>query len=126
MNGLNTEQIAGNLKLAQAYRPKRIVVMAGMNDALRGFDPEKIRSLWEAICKEPSVVVTLIPPTRHDEINRNIEKINQIILESCQHRRLIKLDVADDSGRIKPEFAADGVHIGPEAYKRWTAELRVL
>jgi hypothetical protein len=28
-NGLITDQIAGNLTLAQAYHPKRIVIMAG-------------------------------------------------------------------------------------------------
>jgi len=123
-NGLITDQIAGNLKLAQAYRPKRIVIMAGMNDALRGFDPDKLRSLWVAICKEPAIIVTLIPPTKHDELNRKIDEINRIILESVNGHRVIKLDFADDGGRIKPEFASDGVHIGPKAYEQWTAKLR--
>jgi lysophospholipase L1-like esterase len=123
-NGLVTEQIAGNLKLAQAYRPKRIVVMAGMNDAIRGFDPERIRQLWSEMCKEPSLVVTLVPPTKHDEINRKIEQINNIILEACQGMPVIRLNLADDSGRIKPEYASDGVHIGPKGYEKWIAELR--
>lgn len=125
-NGLITEQIAGNLKLAQAYRPKRIVIMAGMNDAIRGFDPGKIRSLWETICEEPSIVVTLVPPTKHDHINREIQCINRIILECCQGRPVVALDLADDSGRIKPEYASDGVHIGPKGYEHWIAQLKKL
>ncbi len=121
-NGLVTEQIAGNLKLAQAYHPKRIVIMAGMNDAIRGFDPERIRQLWSGMCKEPSLVVTLVPPTRYDDLNRRIEQINHIIRETC--RETISLDLAGDSGRIKPEHASDGVHIGPKAYEKWIDRLR--
>jgi lysophospholipase L1-like esterase len=98
--------------------------MAGMNDAIRGFDPERIRQLWSEMCKEPSLVVTLVPPTKHDEINRKIEQINNIILEACQGMPVIRLNLADDSGRIKPEYASDGVHIGPKGYEKWIAELR--
>lgn len=124
-NGLVTEQIAGNLKLAQAYNPKRIVIMAGMNDAVRGFDPDKIRGLWETICKEPRIVVTLVPPSRWDELNKKIEQINRIILESCKGP-IVRLDLADGSGRIKPEYASDGVHIGPKAYNQWIDRLRTI
>ena len=95
--------------------------MAGMNDAIRGFDPEKIRQLWSEMCKEPSLVVTLVPPTRHDDLNRRIEQINHIIAETC--RKTISLDLADDSGRIKPEYASDGVHISPKAYAVWIKSL---
>lgn len=125
-NGLMTDQIAGNLKLAQAYRPKRIVVMAGMNDSFRGFDPEKIRALWQAICQEPAIVITLVPPTKYDEINHKIDEINRIIEESSNGRPIINLDLADENGLIKPEFAADGVHFGPKGYERWIADLRAL
>jgi hypothetical protein len=121
-NGLVTEQIAGNLKLAQAYNPKRIVVMAGMNDAIRGFDPEKIGSLWAGLCGDPKVVAVLVTPTKHDDINRRIDQINHIIVETC--RKTISLDLADDSGQIKPEYALDGVHIGPNAYEIWILKLR--
>jgi hypothetical protein len=121
-NGLITEQIAGNLKLAQTYNPKHIVVMAGMNDAIRGFDPEKIRSLWADLCSEPKVVAVLVTPTKHDDLNRRIGQINHIITETC--REIISLDLADDSGRIKPEYAGAGVHIGPMAYKKWTTLLK--
>lgn len=123
-NGLITYQIAGNLKQAKAYRPKRIVVMAGMNDAFRGFDPEKIRGLWQTICQEPSVVIVLVPPTKYEDVNLKIDEINRIIVESSNGRPVIKLDMAGEDGLIRPEFVADGVHFTPKAYERWIARLR--
>lgn len=123
-NGLVTDQIAGNLKLAQAYRPKRIVIMAGMNDAIRGFDPERIRHLWEEICKEPKIIVTLVPPSIYDELNRKIDHINRIIVASCPGKPIVTLDVADDAGRLKSEFAADNIHLGPRGYEQWIERLK--
>lgn len=123
-NGLITQQIAGNLKLAQSYRPKRIVVMAGMNDAFRGFDPDNIRSLWQTICQEPAVVITLVPPTKYEDINLKIDQINRIIVESSNGHPIIDLDMAGENGLIRPEFVADGIHFSPAAYERWTTLLR--
>lgn len=123
-NGLRTEQIAGNLKLAKTYRPRRIVIMAGMNDAIYGFDPDKIRGLWETICKEPNIVVTLVSPSKHDELNRKIEAINRITIEACHGRRIAALDVADNAGVLRPEFAEDGVHLNASGYDRWIAEIK--
>lgn len=123
-NGQLTDQVALYLNGASAYHPKRIVVMAGMNDALRGFDADKIRYFWGVICKEPTIVVTLVTPTKRDDLNRKIEQINHIAMESCQGRPIISLDIADDSGRIKPEFASDDIHLGPKAYEQWTALLK--
>lgn len=125
-NGLLTDQIVKNLPAARAYHPGRIVIMAGINDASRGFDPDKIRGLWETICKEPTIVVTLVSPARDDEVNRKIEQINRITKESCPGKTILSLDVADENGRLKPEFAIDGVHLGPKAYAQWIDQLRAL
>jgi lysophospholipase L1-like esterase len=94
-----------------------------MNDAIRGFDADKIRNLWETICKEPTIVVTLVSPSKWDELNRKIEQINRIAVESCPDKPIVSLDIADDNGRIRSEFASDGVHIGPKGYERWIAQL---
>ena len=87
--------------------------MAGANDAARGFDPDKLRGLWGAICKEPSIVITLAPPSTNDGVSQRIDQINRIAL-------------ADESGRIRPEFTIDGVHLGPKAYEQWCAKLVTL
>lgn len=125
-NGLITEQIAGLLKLAQAYRPKRIVIMAGTNDATRGFDADKLRGLWETTCKEPTIVITLAPPSTNVETNRRIDQINRIAMDSCPGKPVITLDIGDEQGRLKPEFTVDGTHLGPKAYAQWVARLKAL
>ena len=118
-NGLLTDQIVKYLPTAQAYHPKRIAVMAGANDAARGFDPEKLRALWEAICKEPTIVITLAPPSTNDVSNQRIDQINRIAMDSCPGKPVIALDLGDEHGRLRPEFTLDGVHLGPKAYERW-------
>jgi lysophospholipase L1-like esterase len=123
-NGLLTDQIVKYLGQAKAYNPRRIAIMAGANDASRGFDPNKIRELWETICKEPSIIITLVSPSRDDEVNRRIDQINRIAMDSCPGKPVITLDIGDDNGRLRPEFTVDGVHLGPKAYERWVAALR--
>lgn len=125
-NSLTTDQIAMRLKTAKAYRPKRIVIMAGMNDAIRGFDPDKIRSTWEWICKEPNIVVTLVTPSQNDEVNRRIDQINRIAIDACYGKPIIAVDVGDESGQLKSEFAIDDIHLGPKGYERWIDRLRSL
>jgi len=123
-NGLRTEQIAGNLKLAQAYHPKRIVIMAGMNDAIYGFDSDKIRDLWEEICKEPTIVVTLVSPSIYDDLNRKIDQINHIVVETCSGKPIVTLNVGDEHGRLRSDFAADNIHLGLKGYDEWIAALK--
>lgn len=122
-NSLRTDQIVKLLGLARSYRPQRIVIMAGMNDAIYGFDPDKIRGLWETICKEPNIVITLVSPSKNDELNREIDQINRIIRETCAGRPIVSIDVADEHGRLKPEFAIDSVHLGPKGYEQWISAL---
>lgn len=122
-NSLRTDQVVKLLEHAKSYRPRRIVIMAGVNDAIYGFDPDKIRNLWETICKEPAIVVTLVSPSKHDELNREIDRINLIIAETCQERPVVALDVADEHGRLRPEFAADSVHLSRKGYEQWVSAL---
>ena len=123
-NGLLTDQIVKYLPTAQAYHPKRIVIMAGTNDAARGFDADKIRNLWETICKEPAIVITLAPPSLDDEVNHRIDQINRITLDGCPGKSVITLDIGDEQGRLRPEFTLDGTHLGPKAYEQWTSLLK--
>lgn len=125
-NGLVTEQVAEGLALARAYHPKHIVIMAGMNDAIRGYDAERIQSVWKTICEEPRIVVTLVSPSEDDGINRKIDQLNRIASDSCQGRPVVALDVADEHGRLKQEFAADRIHLGRRGYDQWVAKLKDL
>lgn len=122
-NGLLTHQIVKYLPTARAYNPRRIVIMAGMNDAIQETDLDRVRPLWETICKEPKIVVTLVTPSIHDDLNRRIEQVNHMISETCQGRPVVALDVADDGGRLRPEFSLDGIHLNARGYERWIARL---
>lgn len=125
-NSLTTEQIAMRLGAARAYNPKRIVIMAGMNDAIRGFDPDRLRKTWAAICEEPKIAVTLVSPSMEDALNRRIEQVNRIAVEECPGKPIMIVDVGDENGRLRPEFALDRIHLGPNGYDRWVEVLKAL
>ena len=122
-NGLETHQIVKYLPHARAYNPARIVIMAGMNDAIQGTDVAKLRPLWQAICAEPKIVVTLVTPSSDEAINQRIERINHMVRETCQGRPIVALDVADDGGRLRQEFSLDGIHLNARGYGRWISAL---
>jgi len=66
----------------------------------------------------------MAPPSRNDDSNRRIDHINQIVAGKCPGKPVITLDLADESGRVRPEFTTDGVHLGPKAYQQWKAKIR--
>ena len=125
-NGLLTYQIAATLEIAQSYKPEHIHIMAGINDARHGYDAAELRELWQTICREPKIVITLAPPTFNEKANRAIGEINRIVEESCAGRTIVSLrSLGDGSGRLQQHFAADtSGHLGPDAYEVWRGLLK--
>lgn len=129
-NGLQTYQIAAGIDGALAYHPEHIVVMVGTNDAIEGpINYEELVGLWTQICTEPSVVVTLAPPSRDKEITARVDEANAIALEICTHlgRPVLTLDVLRGSdGLIQPQYTSDGTHLTEAAYQVWRDKLEEL
>jgi lysophospholipase L1-like esterase len=129
-NGLQTYQVAANLSMALAYRPQHVVVMAGTNDAIEGpIDRREIQGLWEHICAEARVVVTLVPPSRSSTLNAKLDELNVIAREVCNSRNRPVISLAGlrgPDGLIQEQYTTDGVHLTPAAYAVWRAELRNL
>lgn len=100
--------------------------MAGANDAFKGpVDLVEIQDLWQTICKENSIVVTLATPTASDIFNSRIAQINAVVREECADRPVIDLTpaLADRHGRIKTGFTVDGVHLSDAAISVWRSAL---
>lgn len=129
-SGLQTYQIAAALPEAVAsYAPRHVVVMAGTNDAIEGpIDQTEITGLWQEICAEPRVLVTLATPAADPEINARINQVNAIAGNACraEGRTVIALgQLRGPDGLMRPEYTVDGVHLSDAAYAVWRSALAV-
>lgn len=122
-NGAELHQIAASLDGATRYRPKRIMVEGGTNDAMQGPpDYANIRRLWKGICADKRVIAVLPTPTRYPDLNARLAPMRPIIRAEC--RKVIDLvELAGPDGLLRPEFSRDGVHLKPAAYVVWRRHL---
>ena len=128
-SGLVTWQIVETAKTAIQYRPLKILVMAGTNDAEHPADVTQLASEWEklfAITGPTPVIVTLPPKTTDGEINARLSQIEPIITKSARSHSATVIDLNDDiarDGTIQPRFTVDGEHLSEAAYAIWVAKL---
>lgn len=126
--GLQTYQVLEELERAKTFKSKHIVAMAGTNDAGEGpIDEAEIIGLWQKLCAEPRMIVTLPTPTNYDHLNQRLAVIDRIILRTCTKTPIIDLrELADKTGRIRPIYTVDGVHPSPAAHEIWRKKLGAL
>jgi hypothetical protein len=127
VSGMVTEEIAAQMRTAQAYHPRHIVVIAGINDIFLNIDdPARLTPPWRAMLADPAVIVTLIPPTRNTSFNARIDRLNTMIstLARQSHRKVIAIPgITGPDGLRLPESTVDNVHLSPSAYDKWRAAL---
>src|SRR5262249_1761952 len=63
-NGATPAAIAVQARIAAAYRPRRIVVMAGTNDAVREVNAGELRETWRRLYAAAGTipVIAFVPP----------------------------------------------------------------
>jgi lysophospholipase L1-like esterase len=116
--------------------PTDVFLLIGINDLGSGRKPDVMEAGYREILeqvktKAPAVRVHVqsVLPTRDNyakhnanvnDFNRRLEKLAKEF--GCDYIDLHKL-FADEQGELKAEFTADGLHLKPEAYKLWKAEI---
>jgi lysophospholipase L1-like esterase len=126
-NGANTSAVADQAKRAAGYRPRRIVVMAGTNDAPQPTDAAALREAWRrlfaAIGTTPAIVF-LPPRSAHPVLNNNLRDIDPIVREAAAQAGACLRDLNGTlapNGVLAPEYTTDGVHFTEKAYAVWVA-----
>ena len=125
--GLVTAEIAGQMKLAQSYHARHIVVIAGMNDIFVGIDdPARLAPYWRTILADPTVIVTLLPHTRDAGLNARIDRLNGAIAGFARraHRPVVTIpNITGPDGLRLPQSTYDNIHLTPFAYRQWRGAL---
>jgi lysophospholipase L1-like esterase len=116
-----------------------VFLLIGINDLGSGRTPDVMEQGYREILKQikekaPSVRVHVqsVLPTRDNfsKHKANVVDFNQRLQKLAKEYQYDYVDLhklmADDQGDLKAEFTDDGLHLKPEAYKLWRAEVERL
>lgn len=125
------------LQTMQAYTPKKIYVMLGANGVgwIEKEDfIENYQNLIRAImAQHPDAILyiqSIFPVTKEKSLSENgifandkIVDYNRAIAAMCKENGVYYLNVAqavaDENGALATEASPDGIHIGPDYYRKW-------
>ncbi|MBN8588593.1 MAG: hypothetical protein J0L94_09755 [Rhodothermia bacterium] len=144
--GISGDTIAGlksRLKQSLACKPKKVVVLIGINDLIAGASPEQVvRQLKELLLSLKSLDRTLVWQTLlpiHSEkfirdtsfgaaFNQQIKQVNHNLKTFCAIHKIETVDVyqalSDESGQLQTGFTHDGLHLNGIGYKVWFTVLQ--
>jgi lysophospholipase L1-like esterase len=125
VNGETVDDVRDRIPTLAAARPRRIVLLAGANDLLRGSSvadtASDYRRLLDAIPDTVEVVILSVPPM-DDTRQRRIPDPETLAHLNARLARLaprfvdLTQRLAGADGRIEPRFTSDGIHLNDAGY----------
>jgi len=148
ISGDGSEGVYQRLKLFDDTEPRKVFVMIGINDLLRGMDDETLLENYRRIVKDilwihpdTEVVVQSILPhgaeTSTWEGKENIKNVSNERIRSFNDRLAAMADYegvtfldlhpifADASGKLRAELTTDGLHLNQQGYFLWRSALMI-
>lgn len=131
VSGDTTEGMLTRLDAVQAVKPGKILVMAGINDLLRGKTVQQTLANYAQILsrlddggKRIVIQSTLyVRPPANVLVNDAVRALDEGLLTLCTaNRRCTYLDVNQvlaPGGFLIADFATDGLHLNQPGYEAW-------
>jgi lysophospholipase L1-like esterase len=122
-------------KLVAAYQPRAVVLYSGDNDLSRGRSVNQVLEDFKTFAalsrkahpEVPVVILAIKPSLKRWSLWPEMREVNQAIEAHCAgDSGLVYADVAtpllgpDGSRPDESWFKADGLHLSPKGYARWT------
>lgn len=154
ISGETSYGLLRRLKLFDATDPKTILVMIGINDLIKGVWEETllanhreiVRHLKKTHPRARIIVQSILPhggqmfqqklhrqpwETRLAEIsNQHIRTLNQRLATIAHEEKVMYLDLhphfTNQIGDLRSELTTDGLHLSPQGYLVWQAQLQAL
>lgn len=135
--GDSTKGILNRLSQITEIKPRKIFIMIGVNDLLRGNPNNKIVENYKKIIsdiktnsKNSEIIIQTILPVNENNmntINKNIIEINKKLKEIAKKENLLFIDLydlyLDKTGNLNMEFSTDGLHLNEKGYEIWTKKI---
>lgn len=136
VGGDTTEGMLLRLGSLLAAKPPKVMVMAGINDLLRGRPPEDVFKTYRQILSELEApgrrifvesTLYVTQPT-NIAVNPRVATLNASLRQYCeQSKRCSFVDmnsVLAPAGTLLPGFTVDGLHLNQAGYEAWFAQLK--
>jgi lysophospholipase L1-like esterase len=147
ISGETSEGLLARLSLFDKTQPRRIFVMIGINDLIRGIDPAVVLDNQQAIIQDlkqqhpqAQIIVQSILPHAGEQSTwegrdrllqiplTRIQSINQQLAAIAQQEGVDYLDLyplfADAAGFLLPQLTTDGLHLSVEGYWVWRTAIQ--
>lgn len=156
ISGETSSGLLRRLNLFDTTEPEQVFVMVGINDLIHGVPEETLVANYQAIIHHlrlvhphTRIVVQSILPHAGDRLihtspqnlppwanrlattpNRQIRLINQRLAQVAKEEGADYLDLhpafLDAQDNLKAELSTDGLHLSPQGYRVWQAQLQKL
>jgi len=131
LSGETTADLLQRIGPILEARPRRVVIIAGVNDIFRKRSTEATEEDLQAILQALSehgieAVLTTIPPNSDGAAQREIDARNAMLRPLCARHgsTLVDLDpVLKKGGLLNPELTFDGLHLNAAGYHRLAGAL---
>ncbi|MGB4413786.1 MAG: GDSL-type esterase/lipase family protein [Paludibacter sp.] len=143
IGGDNTLGILDRLPDILKTKPRKIFLMAGINDITAGKSGEEITGniikmidMCQDMSAETGLYIQSVLPVNdtclaYDGLkgkNPEVIKLNVKLRELCKERNITFVDIApllsDENGSLKAILTKDGIHLHPQGYVIWTNYLK--
>lgn len=148
ISGEGTQGLYDRLTFLDDTNPKKIFVMIGINDLVRGMDDDTLLEQQRRIVKDilwihpdAEVVVQSILPhggkaatwegkAKLERVsNERIRHLNERLAAIVEYEGATFLDLFDlfgtENGTLRPELSTDGLHLNEQGYLVWRTALMV-
>ena len=132
--GATSAQLVERAGQALAYRPRRILLIAGTNDVVQGRTPEHFaadyRRLVVRLAPGRDLALVTVPPCSnplcaHPLQQARLLEINRTIARLAEKRGATLIDlhaaIAAPDGSLPPALTTDGIHLSAQGYARFHA-----
>lgn len=143
IGGDNTLGILDRLPDILKTKPRKIFLMAGINDITAGKSVDEITGnivkmidMCQVMSAETGLYIQSVLPVNdaclaYDGLkgkNPEVVKLNVKLRELCKEKNIIFVDIApllsNENGSLKAILTKDGIHLHPQGYVIWTDYLK--